>query len=202
VVPVAAWTVGLALSGFQPVPEDAADRLSAMWGGASLPAESRMEVEASTERALEVLRRTWVGSEIVWSWAALVAAWWFLGRLGQRGQRGGVGPMARFDLPDAWIAVFVAGLVLVLLGTGESGRAAGTAGWNLLCGTGLLFTVRGVAVQVFWMDRAGWTRAVRALVLSAGLLLAAPVFLVVGAGLGLFDAGFDFRRMRAGEGSS
>jgi hypothetical protein len=193
--PLAAWTLGLAVSGFDPVPEDAARAVAEFWREGDVPPERMAEIQASSEAALEALRRTWVASEVVWFWVTLAAAWWLLGRWNLRAGHPGQGAFARFDVPDAWVAVLIAGLAAVLLG--GRAQAAGTVGWNLVLASGIVFTVRGTAVESFWMARAGWKAPARGLVLGAGLLLALPMFLALAAGLGLFDAWFDFRRIRA-----
>jgi hypothetical protein len=74
-----------------------------------------------------------------------------------------------------------------------------TLGGNLLLASGFVFALRGVAIQSFWMERAGWSQWLRVAALGVGLILALPVVASIGAGLGLFDAWFDFRRIRAGE---
>lgn len=192
--PLAAWTLGLAVSGFDPFPEDAAQVLAEFWREGQIPPERLAEIQASSEAALDVLRRTWVASEVVWFWVTLAAAWWLLGRWDLRAGHPGQGELARFDVPDAWVGVLIAGLAAVLLG-GRAG-AAGTVGWNLVLASGFVFTVRGIGIESFWMARAGWKAPVRGLMLGAGLLLALPMFLALAVGLGLFDAWFDFRRIR------
>lgn len=198
VAPVAAWTIALALSGFQPFPEDVGEALEGLWrdtgGLGGVPADRLPELRASSEAALEVLRQTWVASEAVWFWVALVVAWWFLGRLGVRGGHPPWGPLARFDVPDLWVGVLIAGLALVL--AGESAGAGRTAGWNLVFGSGFVFAVRGLAIETHWMDRAGWRKPPRIVIFSIAFLLAMPLLAAVTCGLGLFDAWFDFRRIR------
>lgn len=195
--PIAAWTLGLAVSGFDPFPEDTAAAIAEFWREGQIPPERMAEIQASSEVALDVLRHTWVASEVVWFWVTLAAAWWLLGRWNLRAGHPGQGELAGFDVPDAWVGVLIAGLAAVLLG----GRAetVGIVGWNLVLVSGFVFTVRGAAVESFWMARAGWKAPVRGLVLGAGLLLALPMFLALAAGLGLFDAWFDFRRIRVTE---
>jgi hypothetical protein len=193
--PLAAWTVAAAASGFSPFPADADAAFDAVWGDARVPPERVEELRASSELALEVLRRTWVASEVVWFWVTLVVAWWFLGRVGLRSGHPGQGGIAQFDVPDAWVAVLIAGLAAVLIGA-SGPDVLRTVGWNLVLGSGLVFAVRGVGVQVFWMRRAGWSRRARVGVLGLGFVLALPVFSTVAVGLGLFDAWFDFRRIR------
>jgi hypothetical protein len=198
VAPGAVWTVWLALSGFDPVPEDAARAVAGIWGEARVEPERLEELQRSAATAIEVLRRTWVASEIVGSWVMIVAAWWLLGRLGERGDGAGLGRWSTFDVPDAWIGVLIAGLALVLVGRFAPADVATTVGGNLVLGSGFVFALRGLAIQSFWMERAGWSRGLRIAAFGAGVILALPVVASIGAGLGLFDAWFDFRRIRSG----
>jgi hypothetical protein len=199
VLPAAAWTLAVAFSGFDPVPEDAVKSFAGMWGEARVAPERLEELERSAAVAVEVLRRTWVASEIVGSWVMVVAAWWLLGRLGERSSGAGLGRWPSFDVPDVWIGVLIAGLALVLWGKLGPADVATTVGGNLVLGSGFVFALRGAAIQSFWMERAGWSRGLKVAVFGAGVILALPVVASVGAGLGLFDAWFDFRRIREGE---
>ncbi|MGQ0720833.1 MAG: DUF2232 domain-containing protein [Candidatus Eiseniibacteriota bacterium] len=199
VLPAAAWTLAVAFSGFDPVPEDAVKSFAGMWGEARVAPERLQELERSAATAVEVLRRTWVASEIVGSWVMVVAAWWLLGRLGERGGGAGLGRWPLFDVPDGWVGVLIAGLALVLWGKLGPADVATTVGGNLVLGSGFVFALRGAAIQSFWMERAGWSRGLKVAVFGAGVILALPVVASVGAGLGLFDAWFDFRRIRTGE---
>lgn len=197
-VPFAAWTAALALSGFQPFPEGAAAQLEELWSDprlATVSPEQAAELRASSQATLEVLRRTWVGFEIVSFWGVLVVAWWFLGKLGARSAQPGLGNFDRLDVSDAWVGALIVGLALVLVG--EKGpRVLSPIGSNLLVVSGFVFALRGVAIETFWMRRAGWRRPVRAVALVAGFLLALPFFVAVAGGLGLFDAWIDVRRIR------
>lgn len=67
---------------------------------------------------------------------------------------------------------------------------------------GILYAVRGVAIQTFWLTRAGLGPRVAATVLVAGAIVFLPVFPIVAAGLGLFDTWFDFRRLKGPESGS
>jgi hypothetical protein len=197
--PFALWTVGLAATGFDPFPAEARSVLDSIWGesGGGISPERAAELRASSEAALEVARRTWVASEIVWFAAVLVIA----GGVVRRSVRGAYWPapgrFARFDVPDLFVGLFIAGLAALLLAPPDS--PVGLAGWNLVLGAGLLFAVRGIAIQAYWMDLGKVRRPVRIAYYAASVLLFLPVFVLVTSGLGLFDAWFDFRRQR-GEG--
>ena len=199
VVPFALWTVGLAASGFDPFPAEAGSVLDSIWSesGPGLSPERVAELRASSEAALEIARRTWVASEVVWFAAVLVIA----AEVVRRSVRGAYWPapgrFARFDVPDLFVGLFIGGLAAVLLTPSDS--PVGVAGWNLVLGTGMLFAVRGIAIQAYWMDLGKVRRPVRIAYFAASALLFLPVFVLVTSGLGLFDAWFDFRRQR-GEG--
>jgi hypothetical protein len=106
-----------------------------------------------------------------------------------------------FDLPDGLV-----GVALVGLGGRGGARGAGEAfaalGGNLLLGAGVLYAVRGIAIQAFWLARAGLgLKTSAALLFGAGLVLL-PVFPLAAASVGLFDTWFDFRRLKGPEGGS
>jgi hypothetical protein len=212
VLPFAVWTVGLAASGWTPFPEGVEAAVGSLLGesGRELPPERLAELQASSEEALRVLRRTWVASEIVWFGAVLVLAAALARRMVPRvGGTGGEGarvgwpvprPFASFDVPDVFVGVLIVGLVLMLLLPPDS--VGGTIGWNLVFGSAALFVVRGIAIQAFWMDRGKVRPLVRAAFWTASVVLFLPVYVSITSGIGLFDAWFDFRRQRGeGEGS-
>jgi len=198
-VPFALWTVGLAATGFDPFPVQAGNVLDSIWSesGQGLSPERMAELRASSEAALEIARRTWVASEIVWFAAVLVIAAGVVRRSVRGAYWPAPGRFARFDVPDLFVGLFIAGLAAMLLAPPDS--PVGLAGWNLVLGAGMLFAVRGIAIQAYWMDLGRVRRPVRIAYFAASALLFLPVFILVTAGLGLFDAWFDFRRQR-GEG--
>lgn len=198
-VPFALWSVGLAATGFDPFPAEAGTVLDSIWreSAPGLSPERAEEFRVSSEAALEVARRTWVASEVLWFAAVLVMA----GEAVRRSVRGAYWSapqrFARFDVPDLFVGLLIAGLAAVLLAPESS--PVGVVGWNLVLGAGLLFTVRGIAIQAYWMDQGKVRRPVRIAYFVASVLLFLPVFVLLTSGIGLFDTWFDFRRQR-GEG--
>jgi hypothetical protein len=154
VAPAVVWTVGVALSGFQPIPEEFAASLDALFEDAAsqgdLPAESVAELRESSKTAVEVLRRTWVASEAIWIWASLALGYGWVRRTVGPGWPG-FGPFARLDLPDGIVWAFIVGLSALLL---RRQGALEIVGANLVLATGFAFTLRGFAIESFWMDRA------------------------------------------------
>lgn len=200
--PFAVWTLGLAVTGWSPMAAASPELMEAALRDSTegMPAERAAEMAAMVERILEFAQRTWVAFELVWFGAVLALAAW----IARRFSRTAGPPVGRFvalEIPDPWIAVLILGLAAVLLA--PSASSVGTVGWNLVLASGLLFAVRGIAIQLFWMERGGMRVLFRSLYFGAGILLFAPVFLSVTAALGLFDAWFDFRRQRGeGDGES
>lgn len=200
--PFAVWTLGVALTGWSPLaavsPEMTEAALRSSTEG--MPAERAAEIAATMQRLLEFGERTWVAWQLVWFGVVLAVAARIALRFGRSTDRP-VGRFVALEIPDLWIGVLIAGLAAVLLAPGES--SVSTVGWNLVLVSGLLFAVRGIAIQLFWMERGGMRVLFRSLYFGVSVLLFAPVFLSVTAALGLFDAWFDFRRQRGeGDGES
>ncbi|MGH2571464.1 MAG: DUF2232 domain-containing protein, partial [bacterium] len=184
-----------AASGFQPVPEDLGPRIAAFLDEAArqgdLPAERLAEMRESAEAAIGLVRRTWVAAEAIWIWGSLALGYAWARRLVTGWPE--FGPFVRLDVPDAAVWGLIVGLTAALAG-GEG--TLGVVGANLVAATGFAFLLRGFAIECFWMDRASLGRAARFGLFAGGVFLFLPVFLIVAAGLGLFDAWFDFRRQR------
>jgi hypothetical protein len=204
VLPFALWALSLALAGVEPIVDEIRASLDGLLseavGRGDLGPEEVADFRESSERALELLSRTWVASEITWFWVALAASYGLVGRLFGWGTvpRGrGVG---RIDLPD-WVAwVFAGALALILLGERLPAPAGPVLGWNLLVVTGFAYFIRGFAIEVHWLEKARvrWPLRV-ALFLGVGVVFL-PFYGIATAGLGLFDTWFDFRRLQAGPG--
>jgi hypothetical protein len=111
-------------------------------------------------------------------------------------------PFQRFDLPDALAGAALGGLGAVALAQRGAPEIVAALGGNLLLAAGVLYAVRGVAIQTFWLTRAGLRPRVTAIVLGAGAIVFLPVFPVVASGLGLFDTWFDFRKLKGPESGS
>ena len=195
--PFVARTILLAISGFQPFPESVEDAIDAMFAGMAVPGdlspEGLAELRESTEIALAAMREIWVASEILGFVVSLVLAWALIRRIFPGGDFPPWGRFSRLDLPDLTIWAFIAGLGLVL----AAGGAARTVGWNLAFATTVLFVLRGIAIESFWMERGGLGSLTKFGLFAGGVILLLPGFLALTAALGLFDAWFDFRRFRA-----
>ena len=202
-VPFAVWTIVVAASGFDPFPEEARAGLEEIWlerfADSELPPEVRADWKASAEAAVAILRQTWVGSEAVSFWLTLLVGYALARRLFREGGFPSFGSFPRLDLPDALVGGLIAGLAMVLIGGVSGLPIARTVGWNVIVVTGFAFVTRGLAIEVFWLDRTEIRRGVRVAAFAAAVLLAFPAFLVVTAGLGLFDTWFDFRKIRGVE---
>jgi len=192
--PAVALAIGAAATGFQPIPDDVGASVTAVFEEVArqgeLPAERIVELRERSEAALAFARRTWVASEAVWIWVSVALGYGWARRL-VGGP--GFGRFARLDLPDGLVWVLIAGLAAMLLGRD---RILGVVGTNLVFVTGFAFSLRGFAIESWWMDRAGLGRVARVALFAGGAVLFLPVFLVLAAGLGLFDTWFDFRRQR------
>jgi hypothetical protein len=194
-LPLATWAVGLALSGFDPVPPEMADAFRRLLA-AEMPGGAPPALGGDPDAAIGLVRRTWVGAEVMLSAAALALAYRIAARLFAERAWPPFAPFVRFDLPDALVAALLAGLVAVYAAQNGAPSAAASLGGNLLLAAALLYAVRGVAIQAFWLARAGLGPRASAALLLAGALVLLPVFPVAAAGLGLFDTWFDFRRFR------
>ncbi|MBZ0266884.1 YybS family protein [bacterium] len=190
--PFAVWTVGLAVTGFDPVSAEFMGR----WEGLIGVTQGGAELRQSADAAVAILRNTWVASEVLW-FAGLLAFVTVLARRMEAGRNlPAPGRWKSLDLPDALVGVLIAGLLLVLFGGGAALQAAG---WNLVFGCGVLYALRGIGIEIFWLDRGRVGRGMRAVFFIGNLVFFLPVFLVLSAVLGLLDTWFDFRRQRGSE---
>ena len=120
------------------------------------------------------------------SLAALGVAWWGYVRLVLGNDRG-VGPLRDFRFNDHLVWLFVGGLVVLGLGSGEGAERAGT---NMVVFMGGLYALRGVAVVVFL---SGGLSLVGFMLLLVGVVLL-PLLLFLGAlVIGLGDTWLDLR---------
>ena len=196
-LPIALWTIGLAFAGFDPVGPEMAAQFEKVWLRQAPSGDAA--AQADSQVALALIRNTWIGVEVVFSAAALALAYRLAARVFPERRWRPFVPFVRFDLPDALVVAVVAGLVAVLaVQYGAPGFLSGVGG-NLLMGAGVLYAVRGVAIQAFWLQRAGVGRRGAAALLVVGAVVFLPVFPMTAAGLGLFDTWFDFRRVRGPE---
>jgi hypothetical protein len=201
--PYAVWMIYLAITGFDPFPAELEESLAGIVAESArqgdVPAEQLAELSKSLTVAVQVLRQTWVASEAVWFWVTLVVAWTVARRVFQGGGFAPLGRFSRFDVPDRVVGLLIGGLVMVLFPGGGGSAAVRTAGWNLISGTGLVYAIRGLAIEWHWMGRGGWRRPWHIGMVVAGIVLFLPVFLATTLGLGLFDTWADFRRLGGSE---
>lgn len=121
------------------------------------------------------------------SLASLGVAWWVYVRLA-RGSDQGLGPLAEFRFNDQLVWIFIGGLLLVLMG---SGQALDRAGTNAVVFMGALYALRGAAVLVFL---SGGLSLVGGLLLALAMVFVAPVILAGTLVVGLGDTWFDLRK--------
>lgn len=120
------------------------------------------------------------------SMAGLGVAWWMYVRLGT-GAPGALAPLGRFRFNDQLVWLFLAGLVLVVLGPGEGWNRAGS---NALLFMGALYALRGAAVV---RAVSGGVSVLGWVALAMGLLFLAPVILMSALFIGLGDTWLDLR---------
>ena len=131
--------------------------------------------------------------------AALGVAWWGYVRL-SRGEETGLRPLRDFRFNDHLVWLFVAGVLVLVLGTFEgAGRlvpvlgtleGAERAGTNIVIFMGGLYALRGLAVVAFLSGGTSLTGLI--LVLLVFLLLP-PVLLIGALVVGLGDTWLDLR---------
>ena len=203
VLPFAVWTLLLAASGFDPVGPEMVATFTRVLAAESRSADPTSASLATNPDAwITAVRRTWVGAEIVFFAGALAVAYRIVGRLFPDRGWPRFAPFARFDLPDGLVGVALVGLGAAAAAQRGAPEALAVVGGNLLLGVGVLYAVRGLAIQTFWLARAGLgPKTSAALLIGAGLVLL-PVFPLAAASVGLFDTWFDFRRMKGPEGGS
>lgn len=100
-------------------------------------------------------------------------------------------PFSQWMLSDYFIwALIAAGLALLL-----PLAALNAVGINLLFLSLLVYTISGMAVLLYWLEK---NKNYHFFVLIVTvLLLIQPIFLLIIAGLGIFDIWVDFRKLRA-----
>lgn len=93
-------------------------------------------------------------------------------------------------LPDHFVWVFIASGFFLLLPL----DALNSIGVNSLFLSLLVYTIHGMAILFFWLERKKKSRFL--LYMGIFLLLIQPLLLIIIAGLGIFDIWFDFRKLR------
>lgn len=200
-LPFVAWTLLLARSGFDPVPPEMAAAITRVLSSESV-ASGSAALATSTDAWIALVRRTWIGAEIVFFAGGLAIAYRITARLFAERAWPRFDPFPRFDLPDVLVAAALLGLAAAAAAQRGAPDVFATLGGNLLLGAGVLYAVRGVAILAFWLARAGLgAKTSTALLVAVGLVLL-PVFPLATASVGLFDTWFDFRRLKGPEGGS
>lgn len=120
------------------------------------------------------------------SLAALGVAWWGYVRLAL-GNDKGVGPLRDFRFNDHLVWLFIGGLVVLGLGSGEGAERAGT---NMVVFMGGLYALRGAAVVVFL---SGGLSLVGVILVLIGVVLLPPLLLFGALAIGLGDTWLDLR---------
>lgn len=120
------------------------------------------------------------------SMAALAVAWWIYLRLVE-GNDGGVGPLRGFRFNDHLVWLLIAGLVLLVV---RSGDALTRVGANLAVFMGALYALRGAGVVIFV---SGGVSLLGYLVLVLGFVFAAPVVIGFAVLVGIGDTWLDLR---------
>ena len=121
------------------------------------------------------------------SLASLGVAWWVYVRIALGNDRALL-PLREFRFNDQLVWLFIAGLILMLV---ESGEALRRAGSNAVVFMGALYALRGAAVVVFF---SSGQNLLEVLLLAVALLLMAPVVLAGALVIGLGDTWLDLRR--------
>lgn len=120
------------------------------------------------------------------SLAALGVAWWGYVRLAL-GNDKGIGPLRDFRFNDHLVWLFIGGLVVLGLGSGEGAERAGT---NVVVFMGGLYALRGVAVVVFL---SGGLSLMGFILVLFGAFLLPPLLFLGAMVIGLGDTWLDLR---------
>lgn len=163
-----------------------ADTLRALQERGTLSPAMVAAVYAAAEKQIEVFPATLALATL----AALAVAWWLYVRLAH-GNDQGLLPLREFRFNDQLVWLFIAGLVLMLVGDAELKRA----GWNAIWFMSALYALRGAAVVSFF---GGGQSPASALLLALGMIFLFPFLLTGALVIGLGDTWLDLRaRARA-----
>jgi hypothetical protein len=193
VLPFAVWTAALAIGGLQPFSEDlrvAIERMIVEAGRrGEFSAEGLAQLRASSDRAIEFARRTWVGVEIAEFCVALLIA--------RAIACAGKESFGRFNVSDAMAWVFAGGLAAYLVGQTWLPHGIATIGLNTVVLAMVIYFIRGLAIEWYWLGRAGMGKPLKIGILAGGSLLFLPFHALATGALGLFDTWFDFRKLKS-----
>ena len=141
---------------------------------------------ATVQAAMEFQAQVFPAMLALSSLAALGVAWWLHRRL-TGGGGAAVRPVGEFRFNDHLVWVFIAGLLLLLVGWGDSWGRAGT---NTLVVMSALYALRGAAVVMYV---TGGLSFFGATMLLFAFLFIAPVIFGLALLIGLGDTWMDLR---------
>jgi hypothetical protein len=120
------------------------------------------------------------------SLSGLAVAWWTYVKL-SAGSGLGLGPLREFRFNDHLVWLLLAGLALIVLGSGEGWASAGS---NTVVFMGGLYALRGAAVLLFLN---GGVTVFGFFFLAVGMLFLAPVLIMGALVVGVGDTWLDLR---------
>lgn len=144
------------------------------------------EVESSIFQTAQVQAHIFPALVGLGTVAALVLAWWAYARMAV-GRKGSIGRLRDFRFEDQLVWVFIAGLGLVVLASGEALTRAGT---NTVVFMGALYALRGAAVFLFLN---GGISILGGVLLAIAMLYVAPILAMAAMIVGLGDTWLDVR---------
>jgi hypothetical protein len=144
------------------------------------------EVESSIFQTAEVQAQIFPALLALGTVAALVLAWWGYTRMAV-GRTGAIGRLRDFSFEDQLVWVFIAGLGLAVLASGEGLTRAGT---NTVVFMGALYALRGAAVFLFLN---GGISILGGVLLALAMLYVAPILAMAAMIVGLGDTWLDVR---------
>jgi uncharacterized protein YybS (DUF2232 family) len=160
-----------------------------------LPGDAETFKESISQSALGITLLIPFGM-ILWSVGEAWASYGLASRLSKK--RGGeaffvLPPFSGWAFPRNVLLAFVVGLVGDYVGQERDMYAILQAGANLCAVTGALFSVQGLAVACFFMERRNIPRIARAplIVLTLFIPILSYIFCIVG----IIDMGFNIRRL-------
>jgi hypothetical protein len=103
----------------------------------------------------------------------------------------------RFNVSDAMVWLFAGGLGAYLAGQTWLPRAVATVGLNAVVFASVIYFIRGMAIEWYWLGRTGMGKPLQIGLLAGGFVLFLPFHALATGALGLFDTWFDFRKLRS-----
>jgi hypothetical protein len=158
------------------------DAISLLRGGEALPAAIVANIYSTAEAQAEVFPAL----VCIASMAGLSVAWWAYARLSGVGDQA-IGPVKNFRFNDHLVWLMISGLLLLVTRRGD---ALARIGANAVVFMGALYTLRGAGVVMFVTGGLSFLGYV---LLSLGLLLAAPLAIGAVMMVGVGDTWLDIR---------